>query len=45
MRELTDPVWIKVKGLLFLFLGLLSGILLLAGNPTLEAGLLLAITV
>jgi hypothetical protein len=45
MKQLTDPVWIKFKGLLFLLLGLLSGTLLIVGNPTLETGLLLVITV
>jgi len=30
MKDITDPRWIKFKGLLFLFLGVLSGGLLLA---------------
>ena len=45
MRNLTDPTWIKVKGILFLFLGLFAAMLLLAEHPTLESVLLLVITV
>jgi hypothetical protein len=45
MKDLTDPVWIKVKGGLFLFLGLLSAALLIADAPTLKDAALLALTV
>ena len=41
MKDLTNPFWIKVKGGLFLFLGLLAAALLLVDAPTLkDAGLL-----
>jgi hypothetical protein len=41
MKDLTDPFWIKLKGGLFLFLGLLAAALLLVDAPTLkDAGLL-----
>jgi hypothetical protein len=44
-RNLTDPTWIKVKGALFLFLGIFSGALLLLEHPTLRTGFLLGIAV
>ena len=41
MKDLTNPFWIKLKGGLFLFLGLLAAALLLVDAPTLkDAGLL-----
>lgn len=45
MRDLTSPAWIKAKGLLFLFLGLLSLALLITERPTLRVAGLLALTV
>jgi hypothetical protein len=45
MKDLTDPFWIKAKGGLFLFLGLLASALLLADNPTLKDAALLALAV
>lgn len=45
MKDLTDPRWIKLKGLLFLLVGLLSGALLLVESPTLKTAVLLLITV
>ena len=45
MKDLTDPRWIKVKGILFVVLGLLSGALLLAERPTLRVAVLLGICV
>ena len=45
MKDLTNPRWIKIKGLLFLFLGLLSAILLFFERPTLRVALLLLLTV
>ena len=42
MKDLTDPFWIKLKGGLFLFLGLLAAAMLLVDSPTLkDAGLLI----
>jgi hypothetical protein len=45
MRNLTSPAWIKLKGLLFLFLGLLSAILLLFDHPTVRTAALLTVAV
>jgi hypothetical protein len=45
MKDLTNPRWIKAKGFLFLFLGLLSSLLLFFEHPTLKVGLLLALAV
>ena len=45
MKNLTNPNWIIAKGILFLFLGLLSGGLLFFEHPTLKTVVLLAIAV
>jgi hypothetical protein len=45
MKNLTSSTWIKLKGFLFLFLGLLSTALLLFEHPTLKVGLLVALAV
>ena len=45
MRNLTNPFWIKAKGLLFLFLGLLSSAVLLFDRPTFKIVFLLAIAI
>jgi hypothetical protein len=45
MRNLTSPALIKVKGGLFLLLGLLAGALILLQRPTLQVGVLLLIAV
>ena len=45
MRDLTDPRWIKVKGALFLFLGLLSAGLLLTEHPNVVDAVLLVICI
>ncbi|MBI1842163.1 MAG: hypothetical protein HYR88_15105 [Verrucomicrobia bacterium] len=45
MQELTDPRWIKIKGLLFLFLGLGSAGLLLLDRFNLKDAALLSIAV
>ena len=44
-RDLTDPYWIKVKGALFLLMGLLAAGLLLAEHPSLVDAVLLVICV
>ena len=44
MKDLTNPFWIKLKGGLFLFLGLLAAVLLMVDAPTLkDAGLLVLV--
>ena len=45
MRDLSNPRWIKLKGLLFLFLGLASSALLLAELPSLRVATLLCLAI
>jgi hypothetical protein len=45
MKDLTDPRWIKAKGVLFLALGLASSVLLIVEHPESKAILLLSIAV
>jgi hypothetical protein len=45
MKNLTSARWIKAKGILFLFLGLLSATLLFYAHPTLKTGLLISVAV
>ena len=45
MKELTSPGWIKLKGLLFLLIGLLASVLLVLEHPQLKVFLLLSIAV
>ena len=45
MKDLTDPRWIKLKGILFLLIGVASSVLLILEMPTLKVGVLLAICI
>jgi hypothetical protein len=45
MRDLTNPAWIKAKGILFLFAGLLAAALLLCESPSWKNALLLALSI
>lgn len=45
MRDLTDPFWIKFKGILFLFVGMASAVLVFLENPSLRMAVLLAICI
>jgi hypothetical protein len=45
MKDLTDARWIKLKGILFLLVGLLSSLLLVLEHPHIKTALLLAISV
>jgi hypothetical protein len=45
MKDLTDPRWIKLKGILFLIVGILSSALLLAEHLELKTALLLGIAI
>ncbi|MDB6108637.1 MAG: hypothetical protein JWR69_387 [Pedosphaera sp.] len=45
MKDLTDARMIKLKGILFLIIGLLSALLLILEQPTLKVGALLGICV
>ena len=43
MKELTHPTWIKLKGLLFLLIGLSAAVLLWMETPTLKVAVLLLV--
>jgi hypothetical protein len=45
MKDLTSPFWIKLKGILFLFVGALASILLLLEHPDLRTAIYLGIAV
>ena len=45
MKSLTDVRWVKLKGMLFLLLGLLSAVFLFLEHPTLRAAFLIAVAV
>ena len=45
MKDITSPGLIKLKGILFLLVGLLAAALLLLEHPSLKAAVLLAIAV
>ena len=45
MRDLTEPKWIKIKGALFLVLGLAASVLLVLEQPSLKVALLLVLAV
>jgi len=45
MKDLTDPCWIKLKGILFLVIGLLSSALLLIEHLEVRTAVLLGIAV
>jgi len=45
MKNLTDVRWIKLKGMLFLLLGLLSAAFLFFEHPTLSVAFLIVIAV
>lgn len=45
MKEIANPTWIKIKGMLFLVLGVLSSVLLVLRLPEVTVVLLLAVAV
>jgi len=45
MQDLTNSTWIKLKGLLFLLIGLITAALIFLDNPTWKTALLLALAV
>ena len=45
MKDLSNPFWIKLKGLLFLFIGIVAVILLFLDSPTLRTAVLLALAI
>ncbi|HTQ50729.1 MAG TPA: hypothetical protein VMJ12_08455 [Candidatus Acidoferrales bacterium] len=45
MKNLTSPTWIKVKGLLFLLIGIAATLLLFLDSPTWKTAVLLVVAV
>jgi hypothetical protein len=45
MKDLSNPFWIKLKGLLFLFIGIIAVSLLFLDSPTLRTAVLLALAI
>jgi hypothetical protein len=45
MKDLTSPVWIKAKGLLFLLIGIAAAILVFLDNPGWKTAGLLALAI
>ena len=45
MKDLTSAAWIKMKGLLFLLIGMAATFLILLENPTWKTAILLALAI
>jgi hypothetical protein len=45
MKDLTDSRWIKLKGGLFLLVGVAASLLLICEHPTLKVGVLLMVAI
>jgi hypothetical protein len=45
MKDLTQPFWIKIKGLLFLLIGIIAAILIICDEPNWKTVLLLALLI
>jgi hypothetical protein len=45
MKDLSNPFWIKLKGLLFLFIGIIAMLLIFLDSPTLKTAVLLAVAI
>jgi hypothetical protein len=45
MKDLTSAFWIKLKGLLFLLIGIASAVLLFVDNPKWQTAVLLVMTI
>jgi hypothetical protein len=45
MKNLTNPFWIKLKGLLFLLTGIVAAVLIFLDSPTLKTAVLLALAI
>lgn len=45
MKDLSNPSLIKLKGIMFLIIGIISGVLLILEHPTLKFAALLAIAI
>ena len=45
MKDLSSPFWIKLKGILFLLIGIVAAVLVFLDNPKWSTGLLLALAI
>ena len=45
MKDLSSPFWIKLKGILFLLIGIVAAALVFLDNPKWSTGLLLALAI
>ncbi len=45
MKDLVNPKWMYLKGVLFLLLGSFATVILLLDSPTLRTGILLALAI
>ena len=45
MKDLSNPFWIKLKGMLFLFMGIAAVVLLFLDSPKLRTAVLLAVAI
>jgi len=45
MKDLSNPFWIKLKGILFLLIGIVAVILVFLDNPKWQTAVLLALAV
>jgi hypothetical protein len=45
MKDLTSPFWIKLKGILFLCIGLVAAALIFLDRPALKTAVLLAVVI
>ena len=45
MKDLSNPVWIKLKGMLFLFIGIAAVVLLFLDDPKWQTAVLLGLAI
>ena len=45
MKDLSNPFWIKLKGILFLIIGIITALLLFLDNPKWQTAGLLALAI
>jgi hypothetical protein len=45
MKDLSNSLWIKLKGILFLVIGLVAVVLIFLDSPTLKTALLLVLAI
>ena len=45
MKDLSSPFWIKLKGILFLLIGIVTAVLLFLDNPKWQTAILLTLAI